>query len=283
MTRSVTKSGTDTPITPIDQRPCYVSGAFQFDTVSQRGSSYRIFIYEPPGAPPKEGFPVLYLLDGNATFTTAVATAAMQSRHPDATGVPASVVVGIGYPTDAPLDIERRRVDYTPPSDAKPKMECRGAEYFSEFIEAELKPLIQSIVPIDRQRQALFGHSFGGLFTLWSLFTRPGLFQSYMAASPSIWWANRAILAHEAVFIKQVAQSVKPLRLLLTAGSLEGAPRMLAPTDYNTTMVEDAAALAERLRSQAAHGLDITFAELADETHVSVIPTALSRSVRFAW
>jgi ferri-bacillibactin esterase len=283
MTRSVMKSSTGTKITAIEQRPFYVSGAFQFDTVSQRGNSYRIFVYEPAGATPKEGFPVLYLLDGNATFTTAVAAIAMQSRRPDVTGVPASVVVGIGYPTDAPLDLERRRVDYTPPSDAEPKVECGGADYFSDFIEAELKPLIEAIVPVDRQRQALFGHSFGGLFSLWSLFTRPGSFQSYIAASPSIWWGNRAILAHEAVFIKQATQSVKPLRLLMTVGSLEGVPRMFAPADYDSTMVEDAAALASRLRSDAAHRLNVTFAELADETHTSVIPTSLSRSVRFAW
>jgi hypothetical protein len=65
--------------------------------------------------------------------------------------------------------------------------------------------------------------------------------------------------------------------------SRRDVPRMHAPADYDSTMVEDAAALASRLPSQAARRLNVTFAELADETHTSVIPTALSRSVRFAW
>jgi uncharacterized protein len=280
MRRFVTKRSTGTPITPIEQRPLYVPGAFQFDTVSRRGNSYRIFIHEPPVAPPKDGFPVLYLLDGNANFTTAVATVAIQTRRPEATGVPASVIVGIGYPTEAPLDIERRKTDYTPHSSAE--REGGGAEFFSDFVETELKPVVEALVPIDRNRQALFGHSFGGLFTLWSLFTRPGSFQSYMAASPSIWWGDRTIITHEEAFVGEKAPFATPLRLLLTAGSLEGSPPMPGSA-CTSTMAEEAAALASRLRARAARGLDVRFAELADETHVSIIPASISRSVRFAW
>src|SRR5262245_56716029 len=95
-----TKRNSTTPTTGIEQRACLVPGAFQYDTVSRRGACYRIFVHEPPGAPPSGGFPVLYVLDGNAHFTTAVATVAMQMRRPEVTGVPASVIVGIGYPTD---------------------------------------------------------------------------------------------------------------------------------------------------------------------------------------
>lgn len=271
---SVTKRSTTT--TGIEQRACHVPGAFQFDTVSRRGACYRIFVYEPPVAPPPGGFPVLYLLDGNANFTTAVATVAMQMRRPEVTGVPAGVIVGIGYPTDEILEIRRRCLDYTPCANAN--QEGGGAERFSDFIEEELKPLVESIVPVDRRQQALFGHSFGGLFTLWSLFARPGSFRSYLAASPSIWWADQAILAQAEAFIGADAQAM--LRLFMTAGSLEGRPPLPGPT-YRTTMAEDAAMLAARLR--AAGRLEVSFVELADETHVSIIPAAISRSVRFAW
>jgi uncharacterized protein len=275
--RSVTKRSTTT--TGIEQRPCLVPGSFQFDTVSQRGACYRIFIHEPPVAPPPGGFPVLYLLDGNAHFSTAVATVAMQMRRSEVTGVPASVIVGIGYPTDELLEIKRRCFDYTPCANAK--QEGGGAEWFSDFIEHELKPVVEALVPLDRERQVLFGHSFGGLFTLWSLFARPGSFRGYLAASPSIWWSDRAILAQEQAFVRD-ATSATPLRLLLTAGSLEGKPPMAAPP-YHSTMAEDAAAMASRLRARAAGRLDVRFMELADETHVSVVPAAISRSVRFAW
>lgn len=263
----------------IEQRACLVGGAFQFDTVSRRGACYRIFIHEPPVAPPPGGFPVLYLLDGNAHFTTAVATMAMQSRRPEITGVPTCVIVGIGYPTDELLELRRRCFDYTPC--ANDRQEGGGAERFSDFIEDELRPLVEAVVPVDRARQALFGHSFGGLFTLWSLFARPGSFRSYLAASPSIWWGDRAILAQEEGFVSG-APSVTPLRLLLTAGSLEGVPPMAAPS-YQSTMAEDAAALASRLCARTDGRINVRYAELADETHVSIVPAAISRSIRFAW
>jgi predicted alpha/beta superfamily hydrolase len=263
--------------------PFRLAGAFQFDMVSSQGRRYRVFLYGPSAKPPPDGFPVLYLLDGNATFATAVETAAMQMRRPEITGVPPCVIVGIGYPVDAPLDIERRRFDFTPKNaGGADQAEDGGADGFAEFVEADLKPAVEAMAPIDRRRQALFGHSFGGLFVLWSLFSHLERFQSYIAASPSIWWRERSILAHEARFIEAVRGGSPRIRLLLTVGSLE---RSLHPGDGTSRlrMVEDAAALAARLRSQAGDRLAVSFAELAGETHVSVIPAAISRSVRFAW
>ncbi len=37
----------------------------------------------------------------------------------------------------------------------------------------------------------IVGHSFGGLFALYSLLEEPGLFQSYVSIDPSIWWHNQ--------------------------------------------------------------------------------------------
>ncbi len=44
----------------------------QWDLHSSQGSAYRVFLYRPPGPPPANGYPVLYVLDGNAMFLTAV-------------------------------------------------------------------------------------------------------------------------------------------------------------------------------------------------------------------
>ncbi len=61
-----------------------------------------------------------------------------------------------------------------------------GADDFLAFISADMKPLIESELAIDRGRQARFGHSVGGLFDVHVLFTRPESFESYVATSPSI-------------------------------------------------------------------------------------------------
>ncbi|WP_159884176.1 alpha/beta hydrolase-fold protein [Paenibacillus puerhi] len=60
-----------------------------------------------------------------------------------------------------------------------------GAEEFIEFIESELKPLIQSEFFVDRSHQTLIGHSLGGLLVLDVLFSRTSAFQTYIAGSPS--------------------------------------------------------------------------------------------------
>ncbi len=44
----------------------------QFQIKSKNtGHDYLIQIYKPPVAPPQQGYPVLYILDGNATFPSA--------------------------------------------------------------------------------------------------------------------------------------------------------------------------------------------------------------------
>jgi len=250
-----------------------IPGAFCFDAFKGRGAGYRIFVYCPQVSPPPSGFPVMYVLDGNATFGTAVDTVALQMKRTKSTGVPPCIIVGIGYPTPDLIDIQRRQHDYTP----------AGAPAFSDFVENELKPALQARLPIDPEMQALFGHSLGGLYTVWSLFTRPHTFRSYMAASPSFWWNDRVVLKYEARFLRHLYASTRTPRLLVTAGSLEGVPPQLPTTAFARSMAEDAALMVARLRWRAGARLQVSFVELTDETHASVIPAAISRSVRFAW
>ncbi len=50
----------------------------QFQIKSKNtGHDYLIQIYKPPVAPPQHGYPVLYILDGNATFPSAANIAHM--------------------------------------------------------------------------------------------------------------------------------------------------------------------------------------------------------------
>jgi len=254
--------------------PFTLPDAIQFDLASDQGSIYRIQMYQPPVPMPAAGFPILYLLDGNAMFTTAAQAVALQMRRPQVTGVLPGLVIGIGYPIDGLLDGERRRHDYTPSSATR----ARGAEQFFDFIEHRLKPVIAGMTQVDTTRQAIFGHSLGGLFVLWSLFRRPGAFRSHTAASPSIWWDDRCILVDEKAFLETASPTTDKSRLLLTAGSLE-----MTPTPHPARMSADAQAMATRLSVSAGDRLDVSFVEFAGESHASVVPAAISRSVRFAW
>ncbi|TWT43557.1 Ferri-bacillibactin esterase BesA [Thalassoglobus neptunius] len=164
----------------------------QFDMRSVDGKSYRIFVAQPSGERPKQGWPVVYHTDGNSSFPIVVAVVEGQSRNHRP-----AVVVGIGYTESNPvLRRARRTFDLTPPADqewlrtkAKPFSDAKtgGCQKFFDFIQHELKPEIERRFEIDTNRQTLFGHSFGGLFTLHMFLTNPESFQTFIASSPSLW------------------------------------------------------------------------------------------------
>ncbi len=74
--------------------------------------TYQISVYVPKQIAPDEGFPVLYLLDGNAVFGTAVEAVRIQSQRTEKTNVQPAIVVGIGYEI-ADAFSSRRFYDYT--------------------------------------------------------------------------------------------------------------------------------------------------------------------------
>lgn len=268
---------------------------------SRAGHDYRISILQPQGEPGPEGFPVLYLLDGDAAFPIAAVCAAMQARRPRSTQVCPAVVVGIGYPVDDYLDSTRRTYDYTPPV-APDELPARldgsawpphgGAAHFLDFIENELKPSVESGFAIDKSREAIFGHSFGGLFVLHALLTRPQSFRSYIAASPSIWFAKRVLLHALERFAHGEKGAAVSRDLLVTVGSLEGATAEPASSAgaaaadlwrRQNRMVENAADLSKRLAIAGGPTLNVAFKEFEDENHSSVLPAAISRAVRLAF
>src|SRR3546814_4979184 len=61
-----------------------------------------------------------------------------------------------------------------------------GRDEFLDFLTGKLRTEIGKRFRINPDRQALFGHSFGGLFALYALYTRPQAFHSIVAASPSL-------------------------------------------------------------------------------------------------
>lgn len=284
--------------------PSVIPAADQRDITPRRtGAVYRLFVSRPLPLPPPppSGYPVIYMLDANAAFGTMTEAVRMQSARPQATGVEPALVVGIGYPTDLPLDLKRRTFDYTPevdrtalsaPPDGSAWPPTGGAGGFLDFIEDELKPMIAAELPIDPTRQVLFGHSFGGLFTLYTLFHRPHAFQAYIAGSPSIWFGERVILSAERRLADTLGDSDEEVRVMIAVGALEqtvspreraspGSASRAAWVEKNR-MVDNAREMAARLEQLAPRGLHLAYEEFPGENHVSVIPALISRALRFA-
>lgn len=238
---------------------------------------YRIFVSRPSGEPPEGGFPVLYVLDGNALFPTLAIQAQALAARPDPALRNRVLVVGIGYPGDGLYDFAARAEDYTPLAEDRQQLPGReprphgGAEPFLAFIETELKPLIEARYPVDTGRQTLFGHSYGGLFTLYALLSRPDAFQAYVAASPSIWWYQGYLDRSLARFVANARQTPVAARLLVTAGSAEEPAANAALDDprrqhmAERRMVGNARDFVDRLRPLPA--LEVGFRLNADANH----------------
>ncbi|MFH5182388.1 alpha/beta hydrolase [Paenibacillus sp. TAB 01] len=248
--------------------------------VTHQGREYHIFISVPAEAPPPTGFPVIYLLDANSVFATMTEAVRAQSRFPARTGVWPAIVVGIGYDTEAPFH-PSRHYDFTlpvprselPPSpDGKEWPEQGGAEAFLAFIEETLKPIIANEFPVDTAKQSLYGHSLGGLFVLFALYTRPYSFQNYVAGSPSIYWNERMLQEQELLLSGRLLET-NQVRLLLAAGELERT--------HESLVNAKAQALAERLSLVAPGRLSVEYNEFANENHISVLPVLISQAIRF--
>ncbi|MBP2300748.1 alpha/beta hydrolase [Azospirillum picis] len=249
---------------------------------------YSVFAAWPETPPPPDGYPVLYLLDGNSVFGTATEAMRVVGGHGAAVGIAPAVVVAVGYPTERAFEQTRRARDYTPPAEGAPPG-TGGADAFLAFLEDQVKPEVERRFRIDRSRQTLFGHSFGGLFVLYALFSRCGAFQRYVAASPSVWWQDRAVLSFERRFTEALPPEAATRSLLVTVGENELSAPPGEPADparderrRKARMVENARDLAERLRALAPRGPAVTFVSFPGETHGSVIPAAVSRAVAVA-
>ncbi|KAB1072715.1 alpha/beta hydrolase [Methylobacterium soli] len=273
-----------------------IAGAVSFDLGGGGDHPpWRITLYVPPGEAPAAGWPVLYLLDGNAVTATAIDIERVQAPYPDATGIGSRfAIVGIGYPGDEAYDSLRRSWDYTPPPGRSypphkpggPTLRTGGADAFLQFVVTELRPAIEQRCQVDLSRQALFGHSFGGLFVLYALAHRPNAFSHWVAASPSIYWEDLVVL-------KSLERLGKDppfrARVLLMAGAYEeelapfqrDAPDREARSNrlQSARMVELARAMAGRL-SQIS-GVESQFRLIPERTHMTVLPEAVNDTVAF--
>lgn len=236
-------------------------------------TTYDIKVYIPKVDAPADGFPIYYVLDGLSYFNFVQDGVRLQQLNAARTGVNSAIVVGICHKEEEMRP--KRFIDFTAPTEnlivpdhAKGKLPdgYGGAEKFYQFIEQELMSVIEAQYAVNRNRQTLFGHSLGGYFALWCLFTHPTKFSNYIAISPSIWWNGEELLSMAEHFIANGANERKN-RIFIAVG------------EHERFMVNDAMKMASLL---AEHNLLIESYVAPDENHASVVPTVLSRALRFS-
>jgi len=170
----------------------------------------------------KKRYQVLYLLDGaeNLSHTFGSLDSLNQNNY-----APELIVVGIKNTV--------RMRDLTPTS-RKVFEKSGGGEKFLDFIEFELIPYINSQYRTTKFK-ILSGHSLGGLMAIYSLQSRPHLFQAHFALSPSLWWDNKKILNDTIEFFKRR----KRLNNILYMALGDEGPTMQKPFDELTSYLNN--------------------------------------------
>ncbi|MBT9246737.1 prolyl oligopeptidase family serine peptidase [Gemmobacter fulvus] len=257
------------------------------------GAVRRVFVWLPPGDAPQAGWPALMMTDGNAVIGTAVDAMRAQAFYPSGTNIGWGVLIAVGYPTEDAYDPFRRSWDLGPPPGSSyppfwpdtPEVRTGGGAEMARFLLDQVRPFVAGLAPLDPARQGLFGHSFGGLFALWLLFTRPEAFSHVIAASSAITWEDSFLLDHLAAFDPQGRR----LRVHLSAGEWEGdhlAPFQEGAADAATRLADKAktrtlAAAQEMAVALARHpGVSAQYETYAGETHMSVLPVAVNRAIQ---
>lgn len=232
---------------------------------------YRIFLGLPRQPAPAGGYRTLYLLDGNAALCALdePLLARLASAQPP-------VLVFLGQATDRQFDIASRIYDYTPrpPGSPTPFLDARGrtqggAEEFFTWLHEQVQPAVQTRAQLAPHLRALWGHSFGGLFTLHVLEHHGDAFDCYFAASPSLWWNDGYM---DRLDERLPASRPAHARLWLHRGSAE-------ETGHHNPAVpaEAARLLAARLQGRA--GLTVVYREFAGLDHRASLDASLRESL----
>lgn len=231
---------------------------------SKTGRSYDIYIRLPEKYSRNKKYPVLYLLDGQWDFK--LLDSIYGGLYYD-NFVPEMIIIGITYSGNNPDHESLRAMDYTPVSD--PSIRGSGdAPKFLAFLKKELFPLIESNYQVDTSRRVLMGHSFGGTFTLYAMFSEPELFSDYVAGSPAVPFGGQFAFEQEAEY----ASSHKDLavRLYLFVGAEES---LAYPVEK----------FMQVLRDRSYPGLKMETRTLEGERHAGVKPEGFNRGLRFVF
>ena len=173
------------------------------------------------------------------------------------------IIVAIGH--DSPLAYDRalRTYDYTPllTEDLQDSFSGGGGiNIFLNFITQEVQPFIHKRFGVTH-KELLFGHSFGGLFVLYTLLSKPQSFTHYVCASPSLWWGEGKFLS------LPLRLRNNPDSIIFTLGSLERDSKR-----KQSIKLEE---IIQDLQINAPNPKSIVFIELDGQSHGSSIPYAL--------
>jgi predicted alpha/beta superfamily hydrolase len=170
----------------------------------------------------------------------------------------------VGYDTPLRFEVNQRSLDYTPPvggngpvpDPGRPERFIGGADRFLAMLLGAIRLGAERDLRINTKRRYLWGHSYGGLFSLYTLFVRPGAFAGYAAISPSVWWGEGLLASLEEKAVWQVDRSL-PLFIALGDSEQRSDSKAPPPTGPAPRTME----MIERLKRQPSLTIEVQVLE----------------------
>lgn len=249
------RAGRATPAAPL-----VIGETFTIDSRVLR-EKRRINVYTPPrpggGDAP---LPVLYMPDGGA--------------GEDFLHVAGLVQVSVGNGTMRPfvlvgIENTSRRRDMTGPTrvaeDRKIAPRVGRSAAFRAFLRHELMPTVRARYRTTRET-AIVGESLAGLFVLETFFVEPGLFDTYIAIDPSLWWNGEDLVRRAAARLR--GKRPRGKRTLFLAASAQAEIALLTGR------------LAKVLEDGRFPRLEWQYAPMPAEQHSTIYHPAALRAFR---
>ncbi len=221
---------------------------------------------------PTQKYPLILLLDGNGFIESLVS----ELKFNTYLGVvPKAVIVGIGYKDFATMDSLRGR-DYTYPV-GLPEYEFSisgGANKFKKFIDDELLVTLSTQYRIDLDKSVLCGHSLGGYFALFYLFTSAEenrySIKNIVSASPSLHYNHRYLFE----MVKNLKANDLPAKIYISMGSEDMA-------DEESKGVLDA--FEKQLLEKNYKGLKLKKAEYTNFGHIDAAMPGFIKGITYVF
>jgi len=236
--------------------------------VTPAGRHYQLSVGLPASyaSQPERRYPVVYVTDGYWDFQKLDAIRGSLTFDKV---VPEFIIVGLGYAGENLNQGQLRSWELSPVAINGDPQTGHAAE-FLETIEQTIIPFIEREYRADPSHRVLAGASLGGLFTLYSMYSKPDLFQGWIAATPAVVLNNDWLLDYENKFAA-AGHKLKG-RLHVTMGENEGVGFISGILRYNA-----------RVQSRQYPELAYSFRIIDGERHAGMQMEAYTRGLRFVF
>jgi predicted alpha/beta superfamily hydrolase len=226
------------------------------------GDDYEIIVRKPEGFSPDKSCHIIYVADGSIKLGNYMLGT---DKSWKATVPKTCVVVAIAHKGDWHT---KRSRDFIP-SDAGGYSDKNfgQANKFYLFLKNELIPWVNKKFPKQKDK-SFIGHSFSGLFCLYTLFQSDKLFDKHFAISPSVWANYSELIKIEANFSKK-NKSLKAT-VMLQAGGLEVFNKVLSSTKEFYTVTQ----------GRKYTGYTVSFSTVNNANHYSMIKPGVDKILK---